>query len=83
MSARRSEWWVALLSGLILAFLFFYNRQPYTVYALHWLGLGQPNAPRRSWEEKEEKKIAKKKKENQQAKEKRKKKEEEKVSKRR
>ncbi|MCS7066418.1 MAG: hypothetical protein NZL85_09125, partial [Fimbriimonadales bacterium] len=51
MSVRRSEWWVALLGGLILAFLFFYNRQPYTVYALHWLGLGRENAPLRSWEE--------------------------------
>ncbi len=51
MSARRSEWWVALLGGLILAFLFFYNRQSYTVYALHWLGPGRPNAPSRSWEE--------------------------------
>jgi len=51
MSGRRSEWWVGLLGGLILAFLFLYNRQPYTVYTLHWLGLEAKNASLRSWEE--------------------------------
>ncbi len=48
---KKSEWWVALLGTLILAFLFVYNQQPYTVYSLHWLGLNPENPTLRSWEE--------------------------------
>lgn len=36
---RRGEWWVALVGLLLLAFLFFYNRQPYAAYTLQWLGV--------------------------------------------
>ncbi|CUU04547.1 MAG: CPBP family intramembrane metalloprotease [Fimbriimonadales bacterium] len=49
---RRSEWWVALLGGLILGFLFAYNMQPHTVWSLQWLRLERdPNAPLRDWNE--------------------------------
>ncbi len=48
---KKSEWWVVLLGTLILAFLFVYNQQPYTVYSLHWLGLNPENPTLRSWEE--------------------------------
>lgn len=35
---KGNEWWVAGVGAAILLFLFFYNRQPYVVYSLHWLG---------------------------------------------
>ncbi len=48
---KKSEAWVALLGALILAFLFAYNYQPYTVYSLRWLGLTTETATLRDWNE--------------------------------
>lgn len=52
ISRKRGEWWVALLGGLILAFLFLYNMQPHTVWSLRWLPLPhEGEAPLRDWNE--------------------------------
>lgn len=48
---KRAEWEVVILGTLVVAFLFAYYIQPYSVESLRWLGVQREHAAPRDWNE--------------------------------
>ncbi|MFN7015999.1 MAG: type II CAAX prenyl endopeptidase Rce1 family protein [Fimbriimonadales bacterium] len=48
---KRAEWEVVILGTLVVAFLFAYYAQPYSVESLRWLGIRREIALPRDWNE--------------------------------